>query len=98
MGVEGIPKLSLIIARQHHERFDGSGYPDGLKGYDKINILAQIAAIVDVVGALTDQRVHRRSYTITEALEIMTTEMSEQLAQPLIAAFRPRLLAIFGAS
>lgn len=50
------------IVRHHHERLDGSGYPDGLRG-DAIPLLAQIAGIVDVFDALTSDRVHRRALT-----------------------------------
>ena len=45
--------------RHHHERYDGSGYPDGLRG-DDIPLLAQITGIVDVYDALTTERVYHR--------------------------------------
>ena len=50
------------IVRHHHERLDGSGYPDGLRG-SEIPLLAQMTAIVDVYDALTTERVYRRSLT-----------------------------------
>jgi putative two-component system response regulator len=50
------------LIRHHHERWDGSGYPDGLRG-DAIPVLAQIAAIVDIFDALTSDRVYRPALT-----------------------------------
>lgn len=54
------------IAKHHHERLDGTGYPDGLKG-DAIPLLAQIMGIVDVYDALTTERVYRRPLPVEEA-------------------------------
>lgn len=55
-------RLVRPIVRHHHERLDGSGYPDGLRGSD-IPLLAQVTAIVDVYDALTTERVYRRPLT-----------------------------------
>lgn len=55
-------RLVRPIVRHHHERVDGSGYPDGL-GASEIPLLAQITAIVDVYDALTTERVYRRALT-----------------------------------
>jgi putative two-component system response regulator len=52
-------RLVKPIVRHHHERWDGSGYPDGLKG-DQIPLLAQMTAIADVYDALTTERVYRK--------------------------------------
>lgn len=57
-----ILRLVRPIVRHHHERVDGSGYPDGLSGSD-IPLLAQITAIVDVYDALTTERVYRKPVT-----------------------------------
>ena len=54
------------IVRHHHERLDGSGYPDGLKG-DEIPLLAQIMGIVDVYDALTTVRPYKSAGTADEA-------------------------------
>jgi len=51
----GIEDISIKVAAQHHERFDGSGYPLGLQG-DEINFFGQMAAIVDVYDAITSDR------------------------------------------
>jgi putative two-component system response regulator len=61
------------IARHHHERSDGSGYPDGLKG-DDIPLLAQITGIVDVYDALTNDRPYRKALTENAALEELREE------------------------
>jgi len=55
-------KLVRPIVRHHHERLDGSGYPDGLRG-DEIPLLAQIMGVVDVFDALTSDRPYRAALT-----------------------------------
>jgi putative nucleotidyltransferase with HDIG domain len=56
---KGIEDISISVAAQHHERFDGSGYPLGLKG-DEINFFGQMAAIVDVYDAITSDRCYHK--------------------------------------
>lgn len=63
----------LPIIRNHHERWDGSGYPDGLKG-DKIPLLARILQIVDIYDALTTNRPYKRAHTHAEAIELLQQE------------------------
>ena len=58
------------IVRHHHERFDGSGYPDGLRG-DEIPILAQVIGIVDVYDAVTTQRPYQRASSIDQAIDLL---------------------------
>jgi len=58
------------IIRWHHERLDGSGYPDGLRG-DAIPVVAQIIGIVDVYDAVTTQRPYQRAHSIEQAIEIL---------------------------
>ncbi len=65
---------ALEVVHHHHERMDGSGYPDGLAG-DAIPITARIATIADVFDALTTKRVYRDALTRAEALEIMASEV-----------------------
>ncbi|MBF0142339.1 MAG: HD-GYP domain-containing protein [Magnetococcales bacterium] len=66
----GISETSLFVASQHHERYDGSGYPRGLKG-DEIGIFGQMAAIVDVYDAITSDRVYHKGNTPHQALKRM---------------------------
>jgi putative two-component system response regulator len=61
------------IIRYHHERWDGSGYPDGLKGED-IPYLAQVFQIIDIYDALTSERPYKRAFTTKEALSVMLEE------------------------
>ena len=86
-----IPQGVIIIAAQHHEKIDGSGYPLGLKG-NELNKLARMASIVDIFGALTDRRVYKPSMSPEKALAIMVDEMAGQLDMALLATFRQMLL------
>lgn len=65
-----ISLLSAHCALQHHERYDGSGYPRGLKG-NEIHEYAQIIAIADVYDALTSPRSYRNRYSPSEAIEYL---------------------------
>jgi putative two-component system response regulator len=58
------------IVRHHHERLDGSGYPDGLRG-DAIPLLAQIVGIVDVYEAVTSQRPYQQTQSVDDAVELL---------------------------
>jgi putative two-component system response regulator len=62
------------IVRRHHERLDGSGYPDGLRG-DEIPLLAQITAIVDVFDALTIERPYKNAVSADRAYEELAREV-----------------------
>jgi putative two-component system response regulator len=75
------------IVRHHHERLDGSGYPDGLQG-DEIPLLAQIVGIVDVFDALTTARPYRRPKSATAAVDEIRAEVARGLHSPdLVDAF-----------
>lgn len=63
----------IPIIRHHHERWDGSGYPDGLKG-DDIPYLAQVFQLIDIYDALTSERPYKEALTSAEALSIMQKE------------------------
>ena len=58
------------IVRHHHERIDGQGYPDGLRG-DDIPLLAQIVSVVDVFDALTTDRLYRKALSIETAYKML---------------------------
>lgn len=64
---EPLVQIAYQICRWHHERYDGRGYPDGLKG-DEIPIAAQIVAIADVYDALTSERVYKAAFSHEKAL------------------------------
>ncbi len=63
----GISQIALDVAGQHHERFDGTGYPNKLKG-EEISLFGQMGAVVDVYDALTSDRVYHKGMPPTEAL------------------------------
>ncbi len=67
---EPLVKAAYQICRWHHERWDGRGYPDGLKG-DEIPISAQIVALADVYDALTSERVYKPAFSHEKAIEMI---------------------------
>lgn len=67
---EPLVKTAYEICRWHHERFDGRGYPDGLKG-DDIPISAQVVSIADVYDALVSKRVYKDAYSHDKAMEMI---------------------------
>ena len=67
-------KAVLTVIRHHHEKLDGSGYPDGLKG-DEIPLSARILSVVDVYDALTTDRPYRSALTPDHAFSIMREEV-----------------------
>lgn len=85
-----LPKGVLLIAAQHHEKIDGSGYPQGLRGKD-LNELARMAAITDVFGALTDRRTYKEPKAPEAAIEIMQSSPGH-LDQHLLNLFQNILL------
>ena len=76
-------RLVLPIIRHHHEKFDGSGYPDGLRG-DAIPLTARVLQIVDVYDALTTVRPYKRAFSITDALQTMKEEVAKGWWDPRI--------------
>ncbi len=79
-------QYAMDIARHHHERWDGRGYPDGLKG-DEITIWSQVVSIADVYDALVSPRVYKRAFTADEALKMILGNEC--------GVFNPKLLESF---
>lgn len=78
----------LPIIRHHHERWNGTGYPDGLRG-SEIPWLAQIFQILDIYVALTSERPHKQPFTPQAALEILQEEAEKGWRNPdLVSKFR----------
>lgn len=67
---EELVRVAHDICRWHHERYDGNGYPDGLKG-DEIPIEAQVVAVADVYDALTNERIYKPAYSHETAMQMI---------------------------
>ncbi|MDR5659379.1 HD-GYP domain-containing protein [Serpentinicella sp. ANB-PHB4] len=84
--IEGISEESRMIIRDHHERFDGKGYPKGLIG-TKIHEFARIVAICDVYDALTSNRVYRQGMPLHIGLEYLRSMGNHQFDYRLVKVF-----------
>jgi putative two-component system response regulator len=73
----------LPIIRHHHEKCDGTGYPDGLRG-EAVPVTARILQIVDVYDALTTERPYKHAFSITDALQTMKEEVAKGWWDPRI--------------
>lgn len=71
------------ICRHHHERCDGKGYPDGLKG-DEIPISAQIVSVVDVYDALVSERIYKKAYDKDTAFQMIVTGKCGQFSPEML--------------
>ena len=67
---EELMMVAYQICRWHHERYDGRGYPDGLKG-DEIPISAQVVSLADVYDALVGERVYKKAYSHEKAVQMI---------------------------
>jgi len=76
-------RLVLPIIRHHHEKYDGSGYPDGLRG-DTIPVAARVLQIVDVYDALTNERPYKKAFSTADALQTMKEEVAKGWWDPQI--------------
>ncbi len=78
--------MAIDIARYHHENWDGTGYPYGLKG-EEIPISARIMAIIDVYDALNHDKRYRRAYSNSDSLKIMQSEAGKRFDPDMIEIF-----------
>ncbi len=79
-------QLAVNIAWTHHERFDGSGYPRGLKAYD-IPLCGRIVALADVYDALTSKRVYKAAFTHINAKSIIVKDSGKHFDPAVVEAF-----------
>lgn len=79
-------QAAALIAHEHHEKWDGSGYPQGLKGLD-IHTFGRITAIADVFDALSHERVYKKAWEMEKVLEFLQVESGK--------SFEPKLVDIF---
>ena len=78
--------LAVEIARYHHERFNGKGYPQGLSG-TKIPLSARIVAVADVFDALTSERIYKKAMPAEEAKMLIRSESGEHFDPEIVKAF-----------
>jgi putative two-component system response regulator len=81
--------MAVEIAGAHHERFDGSGYPNGLSGAE-IPLSARIAALADVYDALTSVRVYKSAFDPVVAKTMIEGESGKHFDPAVVDAFRRR--------
>jgi len=79
-------QLAETIARTHHERWDGTGYPAGLAG-EAIPLAGRICAIVDVFDALVSERPYKHAWDLTAALDLLEAERGRHFDPTLAEAF-----------
>ena len=79
--------LAIEIARFHHEKYNGSGYPRGLSGTD-IPLSARIVAVADVFDALTSERIYKKAMPAEEARMLIISESGEHFDPEIVAAFQ----------
>ncbi|MBX6394193.1 MAG: HD-GYP domain-containing protein [Alicyclobacillaceae bacterium] len=84
--MDGVSILSAHVALQHHERVDGSGYPNRLHG-DEQHVFGKIAAVADVFDAMTAHRVYRQGYLPHEALEHIMAGSGSSFESELVEIF-----------
>jgi len=86
-------QLAKIVAYEHHEKWDGSGYPQGLSGED-ISIYGRITAIVDVFDALTQKRVYKEAWTLEKTVDLIQSESGKHFDPKLVELFLENMDAI----
>jgi CHASE2 domain/HD domain len=79
-------QLAAVIARSHHERWDGSGYPDGLRA-EEIPLAARICALCDVFDALLSERSYKPAWPLERALDEIAAQRGRQFDPTLVDAF-----------
>jgi len=79
-------KTAREIALTHHEKYNGKGYPNGLKG-EEIPLMGRITAIADVFDALTTERPYKKAWSVDDALNLITKEAGEHFDPELVKKF-----------
>src|SRR5438552_6611815 len=80
-------RMGALIALGHHEKYDGSGYPNGLVG-DHIPLCARIVTVADVYDALTSVRPYKKAWTSEQAFDYVSSQAGRHLDARLVEAFR----------
>jgi two-component system response regulator RpfG len=79
-------RMGALIALGHHEKYDGSGYPNGLEG-DHIPVCARIVAVADVYDALTSVRPYKAAWASEKAMEYVAAQAGKHFDPRMVAAF-----------
>ncbi|MFO7849913.1 MAG: HD domain-containing phosphohydrolase [Spirochaetia bacterium] len=86
-------KCGAEIARSHHEKWNGRGYPYGLKG-EEIPVSGRIVAVVDVFDALTSKRPYKEPWSFEDAVELIKSEREKHFAPDVVDALSTQLSKI----
>lgn len=86
-------QMGAVIALGHHEKFDGTGYPQGLAGTD-IPLAARIVAVADVFDALTSVRPYKKAWSFQSSLEYIQTHSGKHFDPDCVHAFEQRIDAV----
>ena len=89
-------KIAVEIARFHHERFDGSGYPAGLSGVN-IPLSARVVAVADVFDALTSERIYKKAMPVEDSRELIVTQAGRHFDPVIVEALErqwPQFVAL----
>jgi response regulator RpfG family c-di-GMP phosphodiesterase len=81
-----ILKMAAIIAKEHHEHYNGKGYPDGLQG-EEIHIAGRLVILADVLDALTSERVYKKAWSMQESVDFIKEQSGKM--------FDPKIVEIF---
>lgn len=82
----GLLKVASVIAMQHHEKWDGSGYPHGLSG-NQIELSARIVAVADVFDALTSVRPYKKAWDVDQAVQLLQRDAGSHFDPELVPLF-----------
>ena len=95
-GTSKLMKMSQAIALTHHEKWDGTGYPNGLKGIE-IPLEGRIVAVADVFDALTSERPYKKAWPVEDSVALIKEESGRHFDPQVAAAFKkvlPKILEI----
>jgi response regulator RpfG family c-di-GMP phosphodiesterase len=84
---QDILKYAAIISHQHHEKWDGSGYPNGLKG-EEINLIGRIASLADVFDALAHDRCYKKAWPMEEVIQFIYDQDGLHFDPKVVSAFK----------
>ncbi len=88
-----IVKAGALIAQQHHEKYDGSGYPENLKG-DEIHIFARITALADVFDALGETRAYKQAWELSDIINFIKEQKGLHFDPVIVEAFNDNIQKI----